>query len=237
MSIKESNLIFDLDGTLFDSAPEILDCLREIFRINNINVNNDFNHSIIGPPLKDTLKSLVQEKDIDKIDRLMSDFIKLYDSKYCYKTQLYKNVRETLEILKREKRLLLITNKRHAPTKIMLENKNIIHFFENYFCVDANDPKKKDKTTLIANTITDLNINPSMKAIFWRDNFFYNGEELNLSTLSVKQHLIIKTLLEELITKRTISIKSISCIKSTHILQILFFLYKQNLVTFKYLSI
>ena len=161
MSIKESNLIFDLDGTLFDSAPEILDCLREIFRINNINVNNDFNHSIIGPPLKDTLKSLVQEKDIDKIDRLMSDFIKLYDSKYCYKTQLYKNVRETLEILKREKRLLLITNKRHAPTKIMLENKNIIHFFENYFCVDANDPKKKDKTTLIANTITDLNINPS----------------------------------------------------------------------------
>ncbi len=161
MSIKENNLIFDLDGTLFDSAPEILDCLREIFHINNIKVNNDFNHSIIGPPLKDTLKSLVQEKDINKIDRLISDFIKLYDSKYCYKTQLYKNVRETLEILKREKRLLLITNKRHAPTKIMLENKNIIHFFENYFCVDANDPKKKDKTTLIANTIADLNINPA----------------------------------------------------------------------------
>ena len=41
MSIKENNLIFDLDGTLFDSAPEILDCLREIFRINNIEVNND----------------------------------------------------------------------------------------------------------------------------------------------------------------------------------------------------
>ena len=161
MSIKENNLIFDLDGTLFDSAPEILDCLREIFRINDIEVNNDFNYSIIGPPLKDTLKSLVQEKDINKIDRLISDFIKLYDSKYCYKTELYKNVRETLEILEREKRLLLITNKRHAPTKIMLENKNIIHFFENYFCVDANYPKKKDKTTLIANTISDLNINPA----------------------------------------------------------------------------
>ena len=161
MSIKENNLIFDLDGTLFDSAPEILDCLREIFRINNIEVNNDFNYSIIGPPLKDTLKSLVQEKDINKIDRLISDFIKLYDSKYCYKTKLYKNVRETLEILEREKRLLLITNKRYAPTKIMLENKDIIHFFENFFCVDANNPKKKDKTTLIANTSADLNISPA----------------------------------------------------------------------------
>ena len=84
--------------------------------------------------MKDTLKSLVQEKDVNKIDRLISDFIKLYDSKYCYKTELYKNVKETLEILEREKRLLLITNKRHAPTKIMLENKNIIHFLKIILC-------------------------------------------------------------------------------------------------------
>lgn len=160
MLIKEDNLIFDLDGTLFDSAPEILDCLKEIFVINNIKVKSDLNNSIIGPPLKDTLQSLVKAEDINKIERLISNFIKLYDSKYCYKTKLYKNVRETLKILKSEKRLFLITNKRHAPTKIMLENKNIIHFFENYFCVDANDSKKKDKTILIANTIADLNINP-----------------------------------------------------------------------------
>ena len=75
-----------------------------------------------------------------------------------------------------------------------------------------------------------------MKAIFWRDNLFYHGEELDLSNLSAKQHRIIKALLEELITKRTISVNSISRIKSTSILEILFFLYQQNLVTFKYLS-
>ena len=83
----------------------------------------------------------------------------------------------------------------------------------------------------------NLNINPSMKAIFWKDNFFYNGEELDLSTLSEKQYRIIKALLEELIIKRTISVKSISRIKSSCILEILFFLYQQNLVTFKHLSI
>ena len=76
-----------------------------------------------------------------------------------------------------------------------------------------------------------------MKAVFWKDNLFYNGEELDLSNLSAKQHRIIKDLLEELITKRTISVKSISRIKSPGILEILFFLYQQNLVTFKYLSI
>ena len=83
----------------------------------------------------------------------------------------------------------------------------------------------------------NLNINPSMKAVFWKDNLFYNGEELDLSTLSAKQHRIIKALLEELITKRTISVKSISRIKSPGILEMLFFLYQQNLVTFEHLSI
>ena len=56
-------------------------------------------------------------------------------------------------------------------------------------------------------------------------------------TLSEKQYRIIKSLLEELIIKRTISVKSVSRIKSSCILEILFFLYQQNLVTFKHLSI
>lgn len=160
MPIKEDNLIFDLDGTLFDSASGILDCLREIFKINNIEATNHFNKSIIGPPLRESLKKLVQLKDINKIDKLMLDFVRLYDSKYCYKTKLYKNVKETLEILKREKNIFLITNKRLVPTKIMLENQNIIDFFESYFCVDPDNQKKKDKSTLIRNTIKDLKLNP-----------------------------------------------------------------------------
>lgn len=58
MSIKEDNLIFDLDGTLFDSAPEILDCLKKVFIANNLKINNvEMNESIIGPPLKKFLKN------------------------------------------------------------------------------------------------------------------------------------------------------------------------------------
>ena len=38
----------------------------------------------------------------------------------------------------------------------------------------------------------NLNINPSMKAIFWRDNLFYNGEELDLSTLSANNIELLK---------------------------------------------
>ena len=164
MRISENNLIFDLDGTLFDSAPEILVCLKKALQLNNVDINDNLNKSIIGPPLKETLKNLVQKKDTVKIDKIIENFIELYDSDYCYKTKLYKGVQETLKILEKKKNLILITNKRIVPTEKMLKNSKIIELFDNYFSVDPNDQSKKDKSTLISKTIKDYKINPQNTA-------------------------------------------------------------------------
>ena len=164
MPIAEDNLIFDLDGTLFDSAPEILVCLKKALQLNNIDINDNLNKSIIGPPLKETLKNLVQKEEKFKIDKIIENFIELYDSDYCYKTKLYKGVQETLKILEKKKNLILITNKRIAPTEKMLKNSKIIELFDNYFSVDPNDQSKKDKSTLISKTIKDYKINPQNTA-------------------------------------------------------------------------
>ena len=143
MRISEHNLIFDLDGTLFDSAPEILLCLKKALELNNIDIKDNLNKSIIGPPLKETLKNLVQKKDTFKIDKIIENFIELYDSDYCYKTKLYKGVQETLKILEKNKNLILITNKRIVPTEKMLKNSKIIELFDNYFSVDPMISQKR----------------------------------------------------------------------------------------------
>ena len=160
MRISEHNLIFDLDGTLFDSAPEILLCFKKALELNNIDIKDDLNKSIIGPPIRETLKNLVQKKDIVKIDKIIENFIELYDSDYCYKTKLYRGVQETLKTLEKKKNLILITNKRIVPTEKMLKNSKIIELFDNYFSVDPSDQSKKDKSTLISKTIKDYKINP-----------------------------------------------------------------------------
>ena len=164
MHITEDNLIFDLDGTLFDSAPEILVCLKKALQQNNIDINDNLTKSIIGPPLKETLKNLVQKKDIVKIDKIVENFIELYDSDYCYKTKLYRGVQETLKVLEKKKNLILITNKRIIPTRRMLKNSKIIDLFDNYFSVDPNDKSQKDKSILISKTIKDYKINPQNTA-------------------------------------------------------------------------
>ena len=164
MLIAEDNLIFDLDGTLFDSAPEILLCLKKALQHNDIDIKEKLNKSIIGPPLKETLKNLIQKKDNAKIDKIIESFIELYDSDYCYKTKLYKGVQETLEILVKKKNLILITNKRITPTENMLKNAKIIELFDSYFSVDPSNQSKKDKSILISKIIKDYKINPKNTA-------------------------------------------------------------------------
>ena len=80
----------------------------------------------------------------------------------------------------------------------------------------------------------DLYINPAMKAVFWKDNLFYDGEELDLSALSEREHKVTKTLLKELIENRMISSGTIiPYFKFKRALKIIFFLYRENLLTFK----
>ena len=168
MPIDEKNLIFDLDGTLFHSAPEIIDCYRKVLTNRNIVTKNEITDSIIGPPIKETLKNLLQKHDQAIIDRLIEDFIELYDHNYCYKTRLYEGVRETLAVLNRNKNLILITNKRLSPTVRMLKSADIMKFFDNYFSVDPNEKFKRNKATLIAETIKSLKID-SKNAIYIGD--------------------------------------------------------------------
>ena len=70
MPIDEENLIFDLDGTLFNSAPQIIDCFRRVLANRNIETKKEITDSIIGPPIKETLENLIQIEDKGKIDRL-----------------------------------------------------------------------------------------------------------------------------------------------------------------------
>ena len=143
MSIEEDILIFDLDGTLFDSAPQILSCFKTVFDNNDIKIKNNINESIIGPPIKDTFLYLLHEKDHNKIDVLINDFKELYDNNFCHKTKLYDGVLETLNILFEHKILYLITNKRMIPTQKMLEFNGLDRLFAGFYSVDQNDNLKK----------------------------------------------------------------------------------------------
>ena len=60
---RYSHILFDLDGTLIDSAPAILASFRDAFARSGIAPVRAVDESIIGPPLTETLQLLAGTTD------------------------------------------------------------------------------------------------------------------------------------------------------------------------------
>lgn len=60
---RYSHILFDLDGTLIDSAPAILASFRDAFARAGLTPVIPIDDSIIGPPLTETLQLLAGSKD------------------------------------------------------------------------------------------------------------------------------------------------------------------------------
>ena len=152
--------LFDLDGTLIDSSPEIIKTYNTVFIKNNITPSREVSEDIIGPPLRDTMSNLIPSEEESKIDKIIKDFITLYDNKFCTESSLYDGVYETLDRLSKKNRLILITNKRFIPTKKILHFNGIINFFEKYFSVDTKSRSSFNKSSLIKNVMQEMKLDP-----------------------------------------------------------------------------
>ena len=152
--------LFDLDGTLIDSSPEIIKTYNTVFIKNNIKPIREVSEDIIGPTLKDTISNLIPSKHLSNIDKIIKDFIDLYDNKFCTESSLYDGVHETLDKLSKKNRLILITNKRFIPTEKILYSNEIINFFEKYFSVDIKSQYSFNKSSLIKNVLDEMKLDP-----------------------------------------------------------------------------
>jgi phosphoglycolate phosphatase len=149
------NLIFDLDGTLIDSAPGILSTLMHVASEHKINCADKLNPELVGPPLRDILNELTgwqQEQII--IDAMVRTFILHYDKKGVLETKVYCGIPEILKTLKEKKHTLYIaTNKRMAPTQVLMEYFSWNKYFDGVYSLDFFKPPLKNKASILHNII------------------------------------------------------------------------------------
>jgi phosphoglycolate phosphatase len=152
--LKYKNILFDLDGTLIDSAPGIeASFYKAYLKVYNKVCPKNIS-TFIGPPIDQVLTAVNGETNLETINRFVEAFKKHYDTEGFKKTRLYDDVEIVLDILLKNKlNVFIATNKRVKPTKLILEYLSISKYFNDIYCSDIVESKFKNKTELIAHIL------------------------------------------------------------------------------------
>ena len=164
-----SHVIFDLDGTLIDSAPSILACMEQVIADAGLAPALPLQVSLIGPPLKTTLATITGLSDDDLLQALVEAFKERYDSEGLYSTRPYPEIPETLRQLRaRGMKFHLTTNKRSRPTLAILEMLGWRELFLSVTCQDSVTPGYAHKAAMLEHQLPGYGIDPS-KAVYIGD--------------------------------------------------------------------
>jgi len=152
--LRYKNILFDLDGTLIDSASGI----EASFYIAYLKVYNTACPknitTFIGPPIDQVLTAVNGETNIEIINHFVDAFKQHYDTEGYKMSKLYDDVELVLEVLLKNKlNVFIATNKRVKPTKLILEYLSIGKYFNDIYCPDILEQKFKNKTDLITHIL------------------------------------------------------------------------------------
>lgn len=157
-----AHVLFDLDGTLIDSAPAILASYRDAFAATGRQSVMPIDAGIVGPPLLETLQMLAGTDEAALIDALAAGFKASYDTTGYLQTAAYEGVGDMLEALVAAGRTLSIaTNKRLHPTRLILDHLGWSRHFAAVYALDLFSPRLPDKAAMIARLMTDRDIPPT----------------------------------------------------------------------------
>lgn len=143
-------VIFDLDGTLVDSAPGILASFAGAFAACGVAPNRPLTPALIGPPLRETLALLCDGVDPDLLDRLTAAFKAHYDTEGYRQTRPFEGVTDMLAgLASAGLGLHIATNKRALPTGLILSHLGWSGLFEQVYALDSSTPALPHKAALL----------------------------------------------------------------------------------------
>ena len=179
---RYSHVLFDLDGTLIDSAPAIVTSFRDAFNRAGIAPVISIDDSIIGPPLTETLELLSGSTDADQIAALAEHFKASYDTTGLLQTAAYDGIDEMLRALRAAGLSLSIaTNKRILPTRLIIEHMGWSELFDHIYALDLFKPRLANKAEMIRRLLADQGI-PLASSVYVGDRS-EDGESADANAL------------------------------------------------------
>jgi len=167
----KKHIIFDLDGTLIDSAPSILESFTYAFSTLGIAPSRPITADVVGPPLMQTLAILAGQDNDALLQKLAEKFKEHYDTAAYKKAAVYPEIQALLEALNQtDLTLYIATNKRDLPTQKIMTHLHWTPFFKGVFALDTYTPPIVSKPLMVAQIMADYKIEPD-QAIYIGDRY------------------------------------------------------------------
>ena len=152
-------ILFDLDGTLIDSVPDLTLAVNEMLKaLGRATFDEATIRYWVGNGAQTLVKrALSSNREIDEeafddalFERALALFLDAYSKHLAEATRPYPHVMETLAVLKkRGYRMAIVTNKPYALTEPILKNLEMADYFAFWLGGDSLPLKKPDPAPLL----------------------------------------------------------------------------------------
>lgn len=182
-------IIFDLDGTLIDSSRDITDAINYAIVPYGLSpLTKKDTIKLVGEGISRLIEKLLSTTIFngnDDVRRTVMDrFLAYYSAHLLDNTDAYPDVRLTLERLKEYKKAV-ISNKREALSRRILEGLGLSNFFDMIIGSDST-PEKKPSPLPILKVLSELDTKPEEAIIVGDSNLDIEaGRAAGLRTVSV----------------------------------------------------
>lgn len=164
-------ILFDLDGTLTDSKPGIIECIAYALEKENVPYTNQILDKMVGPPFRVSMHDFLG-LEMPEIEKLIGIYRGVYEE-YGYKNcKVFEGVEQMLSALKNAGKVLgVATSKPIKFTQMIMRDFDLGKYFD-YVAGASSDASKEAKSDVIQGALENLSVKDKSKVLMVGDRLY-----------------------------------------------------------------